>query len=201
MTSGNGLANWLKRLCGALVLLVLASSPVMASSAPAITHDESIQVDGQTLLLNGAGLHIINRTKIFSIAYYLQKPKTTMQEVTALQGPVRIKIVMIKSVAGDLMSQRFLADMRTSTTQEERGQLLLQIMMMGQAFSEVGDWKVGDVMTIDWSRAKGVVLHANGKLIGEPIKDDLAMKAILRIWIGDNANDPKLKRQLLGSKE
>ena len=56
-------------------------------------------------------------------------------------------------------------------------------------------------MTIDWSLNKGTVFRSNGRQIGETLKDDLTMQAILRIWLGDNVVDPKLKRLLLGEKE
>jgi|GEM_PF-5954403 len=197
----NRLISGLRTACVAFSLLLLGGAPALADTATPAANEDTVQVDGQTLRLNGSGIHVINRVKIFTIGYYLPKLKTTQAELLASPGPIRLKLVMLKSVEGDLMASRFLADIRTSTTKEERNQLLVQLMGMGQAFSEVGDWKVGHVMTIDWVHNKGVTFHENGKQIGETLKDDLTMQAILRIWVGDNSNDPKLKRQLLGSKE
>ena len=74
-------------------------------------------------------------------------------------------------------------------------------MAMGEGFAKMGDWKVGDVMTIDWSQGKGTVFRSNNRKIGETLKDDLTMHAILKIWLGDNVADNKLKRLLLGDKE
>ena len=114
---------------------------------------------------------------------------------------MRLKLVMVKEVDSELMSRRFLADIRSSTTKEERNQLVYQLMALGEGFARMGDWKVGDVMTIDWSQGKGTVFRSNNRQIGETLKDDLTMHAILKIWLGDNVADNKLKRLLLGDKE
>lgn len=173
----------------------------LAAKDSNLIFDEAIQVDGKTLVPNGNGIHLIRRVKIFAIAVYLPKAVSTQQELFASSGPVRLKLVMLKEVESELMSRRFLADIRTSTSKEERNQLLTQLLALGEGFAAIGDWKVGDVMTIDWSRNKGTVFRSNGKQIGETLKDDLTMHAILRIWLGDNVVDPKLKRLLLGEKE
>lgn len=181
--------------------MLAAVSSSQAREVNGVNMEEAIQLDGQNLILNGAGIHVINRVNIFAIGYYLPKQKTTQVDLLASPGPIRIKLVMIKAVESELMSRRFLADMRTSTTKDERIQLLSQLMAMGQGFAAVGDWKVGDVMSIDWNKSKGTSFFSNGKQIGETLKDDLTMQAIMRIWVGDNSASPKLKRQLLGEKD
>jgi hypothetical protein len=185
----------------ATCLMAAAVSSSHARDVSGVNMEESYVVDGQNLILNGAGVHVINRVNIFAIGYYLPKQKTTQAELLASPGPIRMKLVMIKAVESELMSRRFLADMRTSTTKEERIQLLGQLLALGQGFATVGDWKVGDVMSIEWNKSKGTSFYSNGKHIGEPLKDDLTMQAIMRIWVGDNSASPKLKRQLLGEKD
>jgi hypothetical protein len=195
------LKTCLSAACIAAFLMLTGASSAFAREVSGINLDETIQVDGQTLILNGAGVHVINRVKIFALGYYLPKAKNTQQELLASPGIIRIKIVMIKAVESELMSRRFLADIRTSTTKEERVQLLSQMLALGQGFAALGDWKVGDIMTIDWAPGKGTKFSSNGKQIGEVLKDDLTMQALMRIWVGDNSNDQKLKRQLLGERE
>ena len=187
--------------CIGLAILSTGTSSVFAREVNGVTMDESIQMEGQTLVLNGAGVSSVNRNKVFVLGYYLPKLKTTQQELLASTGPVRLKLVMVKAVESELMSRRFLADIRTSTTKEERIQLVSQLMALGEGFAALGDWRVGDIMTIDWQAGKGTSFRTNNKPIGEVLKNDLTMQAIMRIWVGDNANDGKLKRLLLGEKE
>lgn len=187
--------------CLACTLLIAAIPSAFARDVAGITLDETIQVDGHPLVLNGAGVSSVNRNKVFVLAYYVPKLKTTQQELLASPGPIRVKLVMLKAVESELMSRRFLADIRTSTTKDERIQLVSQLMAMGEGFAAVGEWRVGDSMTIDWQAIKGTTFRANNKQIGEPLKNDLTMQAIMRIWVGDVVNDMKLKRLLLGDKE
>ena len=177
------------------------SSAQAASEGVSQVLEESVQIDGQRLNLNGSGTHIIKRVKIFNIGLYTTKPRNNTADLLASPGPVRLKLVMVKEVESELMGRRFLADIRSSTTKEERNQLVYQLMAMGEGFAKMGDWKVGDVMTIDWSQGKGTVFRSNNRQIGETLKDDLTMHAILKIWLGDNVADNKLKRLLLGDKE
>lgn len=177
------------------------SSAQAASEGVSQVLEESVQVDGQRLNLNGSGTHIIKRVKIFNIGLYTTKPRNNTADLLASPGPVRLKLVMVKEVESELMGRRFLADIRSSTTKEERNQLVYQLMAMGEGFAKMGDWKVGDVMTIDWSQGNGTVFRSNNRQIGETLKDDLTMHAILKIWLGDNVADNKLKRLLLGDKE
>ena len=196
-----GVLKLVHSLALATSLMVAATSSSQARDVNGVNMEESFVVDGQNLILNGAGVHVINRVNIFAIGYYLPKQKTTQAELLASPGPIRLKMVMIKAVESELMSRRFLADMRTSTTKDERIQLLGQLLALGQGFATVGDWKVGDVMSIEWNKSKGTSFYWNGKQIGETLKDDLTMQAIMRIWVGDNSASPKLKRQLLGEKD
>lgn len=201
MKINNYMKTCFNAICIATFLMLTGASSAYAREVSGINLDETIQVDGQTLVLNGAGVHVINRVKIFAIGYYLPKAKNTQQELLASPGIIRIKIVMIKAVESELMSRRFLADIRTSTTKDERVQLLGQMLALGQGFAAIGDWKVGDIMTIDWAHNKGTKFSSNGRPVGEVLKDDLTMQALMRIWVGDNSNDQKLKRQLLGERE
>ncbi|MDO8651260.1 MAG: chalcone isomerase family protein [Undibacterium sp.] len=201
MKTTNYLNKCFGAACLAFSLLALGMSSGFAREVAGVTLDESIQVEGRTLVLNGAGISSVNRNKVFVLAYYLPKLKTTQQELLASTGPIRVKLVMLKAVESELMSRRFLADIRTSTTKEERIQLVSQLMALGEGFAAVGEWRVGDIMTIDWLAGKGTTFHSNNKQIGESLKNDLTMQAIMRIWVGDTVNDMKLKRLLLGDKE
>ncbi|MFZ6843368.1 chalcone isomerase family protein [Undibacterium sp. RuTC16W] len=202
MTTSNYLVQTMRTACIALFLSLTAVPAAHAGKDPVpATLEETQQLDGQTLLLNGSGPHVIKRVKIFNIGIYTPKLRTTSQELLASTGPIRIKLVMLKEVESELMSRRFLADIRSSTTKEERNQLVHQLLALGEGFATIGDWKVGDVMTIDWTRGKGTVFRSNNKQIGETLKDDLTMQAILKIWLGENVADNKLKRLLLGDKE
>lgn len=108
---------------------------------------------------------------------------------------------MLKTIESELMSRRFLADLRINTTKAERLQLAGQMLALGEGFGTIGEWAAGDVLTIDWLPGRGTSIRLNNKPTGEILKDELLMQAIFRMLVGDAAYDTKLKRMLLGEKE
>ena len=185
----------------ALVILALGISVATAKETRVNDFEETTQVEGQTLVLNGHGPLSVNRVKIYDVGIYLPAAKTTAQEVLALPGFVRVKIVMLKSINSEMMSRRFLADIHANTSKDDRLLIANQMLTLGMGFDSIGDWNVGDTMTIDWLPGKGTVIHWNNKQVSDVLKDPLLMQSILRIWVGDNVYDSKLKRRLLGEKE
>jgi hypothetical protein len=193
--------NAVKFVFATLFAFVVAAPALAAKEGVVAPFEDSVQVEGQTLLLNGSGPLSVNRVKIYNVGIYLPARKGLVPEVLALPGEVRVKIVMVKSVESEIMSRRFIADIHANTSKEDRIKIANQILALGLGFGTIGDWNVGDIMTIDWIPAKGTVISWNGKPVAEPFKDPLLMQSILRIWLGDNVYDTKLKRLLLGGKD
>jgi hypothetical protein len=181
--------------------MLSATSAMAAKEAPVIALESSAQVEGQTLLLNGAGPLSVNRVKFYTVGIYLPAHKATAPEIIALPGIVRVKIVMLKSVESETMSRRFIADIHANTSKDDRLKIAPQMLTLGMGFGDIGDWNVGDVMTIDWLPGKGTLIRWNNKQVADEFKEPLLMQSILKIWIGDNVYDAKLKRLLLGEKE
>jgi len=192
----------LSNVCIALLIMVAGVSNAATSKEPVVApFEDSVQVDGQTLVLNGSGPLSVNRVKIYTVGIYLPARKSTVQEILALPGAVRVKIAMLKSVESETMSRRFIADVHANTSKDDRLIIANQILTLGMGFGAIGDWNVGDVMYIDWIPSKGTVISWNNKQAAEPLKNQLLMQSILKIWLGDNVYDTKLKRLLLGAKE
>jgi hypothetical protein len=185
-----------------LLLFSLTQLPALAKDPVLPPFEDTVQVEGQNLVLNGAGTLAVNRVKIYKVGFYLPARKSTAQDVLDLPGITRIKIQMLKSVESETMSRRFIADIHANNSKDDRVKIVNQLLTLGLGFGSIGDWNVGDVMTIDWIPAKGgTIISWNGKVVGDPFKDRILMQCILRIWIGDTPYDAKLKRLLLGEKE
>jgi hypothetical protein len=83
--------------------------------------------------------------------------------------------------------------------------LALQLAMAhltGQQWSQVFfDHKklvAGDVFMIEWIPGAGTVITIKGQPQGEPFKEPEFYNAMMRIWLGPNPADWKLKDALLG---
>ena len=70
---------------------------------------------------------------------------------------------------------------------------------MGQNFAEQKKLTTGDVILMDWVPGTGMVVSTKGK-VQEPYKEVEFFNAMMRIWLGNNPADAKLKDALLGVK-
>ena len=69
---------------------------------------------------------------------------------------------------------------------------------MGQIFSAQKKLLPGENFTIDWIPGSGTIVTVKGKAQGEPFKEIEFFNALLRIWLGPQPADGKLKEALLG---
>ena len=69
---------------------------------------------------------------------------------------------------------------------------------MGQIFSDQKKMAAGENFTIDWIPGTGTIISVKGKQQGEPFKEPEFYAALMRIWLGPNPADAKLKDALLG---
>lgn len=191
-------------LAGAGVVMMMLSgglafgAPKEAAPNP---FEETMQVEGQSLVLNGLGPYSVNRVKIYNVGIYVPGKKTTVPEILALPGVVRARLIMTKTETSEIMSRRFIADIRANTTKDDRIGIAQHLLTLGNGFGSLGDWTQGSIMDIDWLPGKGMYIAWNGKQVSGPMKEPLIMQSILRIWLGDNVYDSKLKSLLLGVKE
>jgi hypothetical protein len=72
------------------------------------------------------------------------------------------------------------------------------VMRMSQIFSDNKRLMPGDQFTIDWVPGVGTIVTVKGVQQGEPFKEPEFYNALLRIWLGPNPADWKLKDALLG---
>ena len=56
----------------------------------------------------------------------------------------------------------------------------------------------GENFTIDWIPDTGTIVSVKGKQQGEPFKEPEFYAALMRIWLGPDPADAKLKDALLG---
>ena len=76
--------------------------------------------------------------------------------------------------------------------------LIPGLMRMSQIFSDQKTLAKGDVFTIDWIPGTGTVISVKGKPQGESFKEQEFFNALMRIWLGPNPAEWKLKESLLG---
>lgn len=187
-------------LITATVLTLGAALPSYAVEVGGVKLEDSTQVAGKNLVLNGAGLRVKAIFKVYAIGLYLPEKKTSAADVQAVAGPKRFKIVMLRDLSGEEFGQAFLTGINKNSDKDEKAKFVNQLVKLGELFEEVGGLKKGDVILGDWN-GSNTTFQVNGKPVGSALPDPAFYNAILRIWVGDNPADTSLKPLLLGEKK
>lgn len=191
------------RLIKQCVLGLLAG--MMALGAAAATVDvggvkleDSTDVRGNKLVLNGAGVRYKAVFKVYAAGLYLGKKAGTPEEVLAAPGAKRLQITMLREIDSNELGKLFTRGVGDNSPKAEMSKLIPGLIRMGQIFADQKKLATGDVFMIDWVPGAGTVITIKGVPQGEPFKEPEFFNALMRIWLGPQPADWKLKDALLG---
>lgn len=184
-------------------LALLAS--LLAVGAAAATVDvggvkleDNADVRGSKLVLNGAGIRYKAVFKVYAAGLYLGKKAATPEEVLAAPGAKRMSITMMREIDSNELGKLFTRGVQDNAPKTEMSKLVPGLIKMGQIFSDQKKLMTGDVFMIDWIPGTGTVITVKGVPQGEPFKEPEFFNALMRIWLGPEPADWKLKDALLG---
>ncbi|NMM38543.1 MAG: lipoprotein transmembrane [Glaciimonas sp.] len=162
--------------------------------------DETVRVANTELKLNGAGIRVKAIFKVYVAGLYLPTKKTTVPEILDLAGPRRLTLVMLREVSSEDFGQSFMTGLNANSDKAEKSKIVNQTVKMGEIFASIPSIKKGDTITSDWVPGSGMLIHVNGKQVGEVIPGMDFYNAYLKIWLGDKPADSSLKQSMLGGK-
>jgi len=178
---------------------------MMALGAAAATVDvggvkleDSTDVRGNKLVLNGAGVRYKAVFKVYAAGLYLGKKAGTPEEVLAAPGAKRLQITMLREIDSNELGKLFTRGVGDNSPKAEMSKLVPGLIRMGQIFSDQKKLASGDVFMIDWVPGAGTVITIKGVPQGAPFKEPEFFNALMRIWLGPQPADWKLKDALLG---
>lgn len=183
------------------VLLVCATSYVLAAEVAGIKFDDSAKVAGKDLKLNGLGLRTKIVFKVYAAGLYLPEKSKNVAEIMKQEGPRRVTLVMMRDVSSEDFGNAYMKGLNDNVDAAEKSKIVSQLSKVGEMFASMQGLKKGDVLTLDWVPGTGSVYTLNGKKIGETIPELDYYNAMLRIWLGDKPVDSSLKSALLGESK
>jgi hypothetical protein len=184
--------------------LCLAAALVAGTTfaQPVTTHgvkfEESLDLRGTKLQLNGAGTRYRGPFKVYAAGFYLARKAGTPDEVLAAPGPKRISVTMLREIDSAELGKLFSRSIEDNMDKAAFSKLIPGVMRMSQVFTDHKKMAAGEQFTIDWVPGTGAILTVKGQVQGEPFKEPEFFNALLRIWVGPNPADWKLKDALLG---
>jgi hypothetical protein len=160
--------------------------------------EDSADVRGSKLALNGAGVRYKAVFKVYAAGLYLGKKAATPEEVLAAPGPKRMHITLLREIDSNELGKSFTTAFTDNAPKSEMSKLIPGLIKMGQIFSDQKKLLAGESFTIDWIPGTGTVITVKGVPQGEPFKEPEFFAALMNIWLGSKPADWKLKDALLG---
>ncbi len=188
---------------GLLVAAVLGGGDAKAQAIEVanVRYEPSVDLAGQKLQLNGAGIRYKFVVKVYTAGLYLTQRAGSTQDVLAAPGPKRIEIHMLRDIDGNELGKLFTKGMEDNATPGEFAKCINGVLKLGEVFANRKKLSSGDAFSVDYVPGVGSALLVNGKsVLTEPIKEPEFFSALLRIWLGNKPADDGLKDALLGIK-
>ena len=160
--------------------------------------DDTMDLRGNKLVLNGAGVRYKAVFKVYVASLYLGKKVSTPEEALAQPGAKHVGVTMLRDIDAAELGKLFTRGVEDNMPKAEFSRVVPGLIRMSQIFSDYKNLKTGDVFTIDWLPGTGTIISIKGKPYGEPFKEPEFFNALLRIWLGPNPADWKLKDAMLG---
>jgi len=188
------------RQCTLALLAGLLAATVAAATVDVggVKLEDSTDVRGSKLVLNGAGIRYKAVFKVYTAGLYLGKKASTPEEVLAAPGAKRMSITMLREIDSNELGKLFTRGVQDNAPKTEMSRLVPGLIKMGEIFSNQKKLMTGDVFTIDWVPGTGTIITVKGVPQGEPFKEPEFFNALMRIWLGPEPADWKLKDALLG---
>ena len=185
-------------LVAGLVAGHAAATNVDSLQVSEVSYPRSIDLAGQSLRLNGAGTRYKAIFEVYAAGLYLRSKAASTEEVLRLDGAKRISLTMLREIDAEEMGLLFIKGIKANTPNEDYGAIVGSVLRMSQVFSSYKRLKRGDTVTIDWLPGQGAVIRVRGEQAGDPFVEPAFYAAMLRIWLGQDPADDRLKQALLG---
>lgn len=180
----------------ALVAILAAMSFARALEIQGVPVASSVQVAGQNLALNGAGLRtftlLLVPIKIYVAAFYTPGALRSEAEVLASPGPMQFTFTFLRAVGASDVAKAWTSQFASSVTYTYPGYEKDRDSFIGM----FGALKSGGVQMVQFVGTDTLV-YDQGTLKGTIAGRDF-QKAFLSLWFGSDPVSPDLKSALLG---
>jgi hypothetical protein len=184
-----------KALLGALFALA-TSSPALSLEVGGVTLEDSRELRGKKLLLNGAGIRNKYFVDVYVAGLYLPEQNTSAESIISSKDFQSVRLVITSS----RITRERLIEAITDGIRKSSGKDFARYEpMLGELWSAMTfEVKEGDVFDFNHVPDEGVHFVRNGSLLR--VMTDFGFKKILfGIWLGDDPVQTTLKADLLSS--
>jgi hypothetical protein len=163
--------------------------------------EEKMRIGTTDTVLNGSGIRYAaaGLVRVYVASLYLPQKRTTLIEITALKGPRRVQLNMLRDITNDDFAKGLMTGVRNNLTSSDRMGHFDSLSKLGEIFGKIPGLKKGDVVWMDTIPGTGTVISVNGKRVGDVFPDETFWNSLFQIWVGPKPIDSSLKPVLLGT--
>ena len=158
--------------------------------------DEKVQVGGNALVLNGAGIRTKMVFKVYVAALYLTQKQTDANEVISGTGNKRISMHFLRELDAETLLKGMNEGFTDNNNAAEMSAIEPQMKQFRDMMTSAKKVKKGDMIVLDFTAA-GTQVNINGKSLGV-VEGEAFNQALLRVWLGEKPVDAALKKAMLG---
>jgi hypothetical protein len=183
----------MKKLVPMVAALALAL-PAQAKKVADVEFADTVDVGGQTLKLNGAGIRKKFIIKVYAGGLYLATPSGDPAAIVQADAPKRVRMVFLRGVS----KKQILDAYREGFEKNSAGPGLPALVAgLDKIAPALADMKEGGEMTVTYVPGQGTTVAAAGggsaTVEGKEFAD-----ALFRNWLGKEPADEGLKEAMLG---
>jgi hypothetical protein len=160
--------------------------------------EPTVQLGGQTLMLNGVGLRKRAFFKVYVNGLYVPTKSKDATTLINEKGARRASLRMLRDVGADSFVSAFIDGLHNNLSDAQMATLKPQIDSFVGTLKSIGEAKKGDIINFDYTPDGGTRITVNGQPKGEPIPGHDFYAAVIRVWLGDKPVDEDLKKGMLG---
>jgi chalcone isomerase-like protein len=173
----------------------VACGAALAVEAAGVKLNDKVNIAGNDLVLNGAGVRTRVVFKVYVASLYLPKKASDLQGVLA-QQPRHIELDMLRTLTADQLVDALNEGLEANNTPAEMAAIKAQTDQLAATMYAFKEVKEGDVVTLDFVDG-GTRVGLNGQPKGV-IAGDAFNAALTKVWLGDKPVQADLKKALLG---
>ena len=158
--------------------------------------DEKVQVGGNALVLNGAGVRQKMVFKVYVAGLYLTQKQADANTVINDTGNKRVSMYFLRELSAEALLKGMNEGFTDNNSAAEMAAIEPQMKQFRDMMTSAKEVKKGDVIVLDFT-STGTQVNINGKSLGE-VEGATFNQALLRVWLGAKPVDAALKKAMLG---
>lgn len=159
--------------------------------------EDTITIYNNTLVLNGAGVAVVGKNKMYVVQAYAKQKFSTLDQMMAAPGPKRLIVTALRELDTAPIVKNFNRNLEDGN-RADMAKLVPGMVGIGNLFKNKLSLAPGEVMSLDWIPIYGFTVYIGGKMQGEAYRQPELFKAAAGVFMGDSNMDPKVKEALLG---